>query len=374
VDNCYNMSMAYRCVFIMCFKVYSDIYNRFRKRHLNKQSFMRDTLDYHRRECKHRDILTQQPLEFLIMSDGMTERKGNLPRWLHANKKQKAAVIGNRIIGVEVCCGPIHGIFVYHCDDLIPGGAETMIEVTRQAVSDLRDMLEDLGLTLPKKGCFFFDNCGENKNKLMNAYFTMLVDESYLIEAHVCFLMTGHTHVRIDQIFSIFGNVIYNADFIGSCEGLMALLDTCKVLDDKPPLLQKKIKVTYNLADYLGPYIDKNIMHYQVPHVFKYWKPMGHNKCIMQYKLFPTNKFVYLPKLSDRLELQREQLQREITHIVTPVCPSIGGFDALLSEDFSETETSEIEAAKKLETIFIDAEVKVLTELMEATFTVSDMV
>ena len=40
--------------------------------------------------------------------------------------------ISSRIIGVEVHCGPIHGTLLYYTDNMTPGGANIIIEVTRQ--------------------------------------------------------------------------------------------------------------------------------------------------------------------------------------------------------------------------------------------------
>ncbi len=60
-------------------------------------------------------------------------------------------------------CGPIKGMFLYHAGDFIAGGANLMIELQRQAMSDLTGLLKKNGMKLPKHGMFQFDNCGENK-------------------------------------------------------------------------------------------------------------------------------------------------------------------------------------------------------------------
>ena len=65
--------------------------------------------------------------------------------------------------GVEVVCGPIQGVFLYYTDNFNSSGANIMIEVQRQALKDVADMLADLGKTLPRKLFLQFDNCNENK-------------------------------------------------------------------------------------------------------------------------------------------------------------------------------------------------------------------
>ena len=59
---------------------------------------------------------------------------GNTPRQRQAGRgnKQNTYHITSRVIGVEVHCGPVHGTLLYYTDDMSKGGANTIIEVTRQ--------------------------------------------------------------------------------------------------------------------------------------------------------------------------------------------------------------------------------------------------
>jgi hypothetical protein len=41
-------------------------------------------------------------------------------------------LIESRVIGVEVVCGPIKGVFIYYTDNLVTGGANIMVEIQRQ--------------------------------------------------------------------------------------------------------------------------------------------------------------------------------------------------------------------------------------------------
>lgn len=52
---------------------------------------------------------------------GYRKRKGEI------DKK-----IASRIVGVEVHCGPIHGTILYYVDNLVAGGSNLIIEITRQ--------------------------------------------------------------------------------------------------------------------------------------------------------------------------------------------------------------------------------------------------
>ena len=46
------------------------------------------------------------------------------------------------------------------------------------------------------------DNCGENKNKTLIAFLTDLVRKKVFHKIKACFLMVGHTHDDIDQVFA----------------------------------------------------------------------------------------------------------------------------------------------------------------------------
>jgi len=57
---------------------------------------------------------------------------GNTPFKGYRHTKGDINHITSRIIGVEVHCGSIHGTFLYYTDNLLGGGSNIVIEVTRQ--------------------------------------------------------------------------------------------------------------------------------------------------------------------------------------------------------------------------------------------------
>jgi hypothetical protein len=62
---------------------------------------------------------TGQPNVLFIMPDGMEARKTLLPKHKIRDKhNDKSKRIEQRIMGVEVVCGPIHNTFIFVCDDL----------------------------------------------------------------------------------------------------------------------------------------------------------------------------------------------------------------------------------------------------------------
>ena len=81
------------------------------------------------------------------------------------------------------------------------GGANLMCEVLRRVLIDLdkRNELPTIKPTLYLQ----VDNCGENKNKVLFGFLTHLVRQHTFQKIKAGFLMVGHTHEDIDQMFSV---------------------------------------------------------------------------------------------------------------------------------------------------------------------------
>ena len=52
-----------------------------------------------------------------------------------------------------------------------------MVEIVRQALIDLLELLRNRGLRAPRLLGLQFDNCGENKNKEMFGYISVLIED-----------------------------------------------------------------------------------------------------------------------------------------------------------------------------------------------------
>ena len=113
-------------------KEQTRIVQEFKKRlHIAQQSIERKRLEVNKKLALEVDD-SGQPQQALIFIDGMTELTGNTPK-IGANRHSKVDhVIANRVIGVQVYCGPINTVFLYNTDQIFGKGANTMIEVVRQ--------------------------------------------------------------------------------------------------------------------------------------------------------------------------------------------------------------------------------------------------
>lgn len=288
-----------------------DVVLKFKRLHLLQQAAERDEMERNRTLAQNEKVNGRYKYAFFLI-DGMTKYTTNTPRYGHKLRtgKQDGSVLGTRVVGVEVVCGPIDEVFLYCIDDLVSGGANLMIEIQRQAFRDLSKRLAAINLDMPKGVFLQYDNCGENKNKEMFAYLSLLTAEKYFDEIYCNFLLVGHTHCSIDQYFGVISKVIGASVFIGSPLSLMHLLrqigtrnlshlrqsgsgnSTCKT-----PSIVKYIKVVYDFREAMKPYI-RPLKYYQVPHNFKFRRvddnlPIS----ICQYRLFSTHS--YLPAVPE---------------------------------------------------------------------------
>ena len=139
-----------------------QIIHEFKRLHIAQQAKARLALEVKKLRCLELDECGQ-PIEALLYPDGMTEFKGETPKVGSARQSKVNDTITNRIIGVEVYCGPVKTVFIYNTDQLVRKGANVMIEIMRQATADLSTELAKRGKKLPKKMNWQFDNCAENK-------------------------------------------------------------------------------------------------------------------------------------------------------------------------------------------------------------------
>jgi len=275
----------------------------------------------------------RQPTLAYVLFDGMTVYSGNSPKvgggYFRKGKKD-TVYITNRVIGVEVACGPIQKVYLYHTDDFVGGGANTMVEVLRTAISDLAEDLHNVGLSLPRSLALQLDNCGENKNKVMFSYLSLLIEAHLFDTIYVNFLIVGHTHTTIDQYFGVLTEAIKRAYFIGSPLSLHNLLKTAHDDLGQRPSRQKQLTVIHDYKSLFQPYINDKIKYFQFPHNFIFKRVYG--KACMQYRLFSTHN-TWLPIPPQRVAISFEELERKkINNIPLRQLSIVDGYDSLATE------------------------------------------
>jgi hypothetical protein len=140
-----------------------EVLKMYRRVHLNQQAAERAVLEKTKHLCSELDTQTGQPKGLFFFVDGMTESRGDVPRFAAESGRtskadQNAKHVANRVIGCEVVCGPFNKYIFYITDNMTAGGANTMIEVIRQLLSDTEQILAQMSLIRPRVLHLQFDN------------------------------------------------------------------------------------------------------------------------------------------------------------------------------------------------------------------------
>jgi hypothetical protein len=239
--------------------------------------------------------------------------------------KSDAQCLPNRQIGVEVVCGDIDEVWLFHTDEYVGGGSNLIVEVIRQVFLELKIRLALKGYSLPKTAYFQFDNCGENKNKTVLSYLSMLTELKYFDLIELYFLIVGHTHTSLDQFFSVLSKILYNTKFVGSVASMKNLLLQAHSEEGDRATTSKHIPVVNNVRESWESCI-ADIKHHQVPHCFMFTRgPTG--EAVMQYKLYSTQEYRWLP-----IAPARDGPAASVAEMVVPDHPLVGGYDAFTRE------------------------------------------
>jgi hypothetical protein len=137
-----------------------DVLKKLARLHLKQQATERQHAENFIYLCKK--MHEGKPDLAYIDIDPQSVWTGNTPKLQKLNVKQSTH-IENRNIGVHIVCGPIDEYISVCTNNLIPGGANVLIETLRFAMEYLGRRLGEFGLILPKKVGIQFDNSGENK-------------------------------------------------------------------------------------------------------------------------------------------------------------------------------------------------------------------
>ena len=118
---------------------------------------------------------------------------------------------------------------------------------------------------MPKHIFLQMDNCGENKNKYMTGYLTLLNQSGNFDTIQINFLIVGHTHGPIDQYFSVLTNKLWDTYFVGSPMALQCLFMECE-----SPSVSRQLHVHYDYKLWMEPYINKNQTYFATTCIFNF--------------------------------------------------------------------------------------------------------
>jgi hypothetical protein len=138
-----------------------DVLRKLARLHLLQQGTERQHADNFILESKKLD--NSQPVQAYFNIDASSVWTGNSPKFQKVRNSKQSNNVENRNFGCRIVCGTIDEYISICTNNLIPGGANVMVEVVRYCIEYLSRRLQDISMILPKKLGFHFDNSGENK-------------------------------------------------------------------------------------------------------------------------------------------------------------------------------------------------------------------
>ena len=181
-----------------------------------------------------------------------------------------------------------------------------MIEVLRQTLGELANSLALLGFIMPETVMTQLDNCYENKNQFVFAFFSIMVETKQIKTVELHFLLVGHTHCSVDQYFSVLSKVgrlikpinfdgithseslqkLALAHFIATPLSMEAFLAQAHGTLLQRPKVSRLLDVVYDFVGAMKPFICQEIKFFSVPHYYRLTLFRG--KCIAEYKIRST--------------------------------------------------------------------------------------
>lgn len=256
-----------------------------RRKHLEKQRLQRQKYYLHRKKSVGRG--RKRYLSIII--DGMDQKKTDIP--VMASTTKDDPPLTQRVIGVKV-----HGLrnYCFIVDDNLPGGANLICEVLRRVLLDL-DARNELPTEKPTL-YLQIDNCGENKNKTLFGFLTHLVKKNIFHKIKAGFLMVGHTHEDIDQMFSVIATFLKRESVI--CPDRQSLFQAIKDAfadeSQKPEVFSLSCLDVFDYTKYYADYLDPDLHHYQEPHQFRikiFTNSNNEDVVLVHYKNWCNSKY-----------------------------------------------------------------------------------
>jgi hypothetical protein len=175
--------------------VSADTFQSALDKHLEMQEAERQRLAKHRQKARH------NPTKYTsVIVDGMDQSKTILPHFRRVPKDSKIKegnfvkvhVVGAKVIGNECKA------YAFLMFDNFKSDSNCMLTV-------LHKVILKMARPLPRVLFLTLDNTTkENKNKYVLAYLSFLVKQRVFEKVRLNFLLVGHTHEDIDQMFSCF--------------------------------------------------------------------------------------------------------------------------------------------------------------------------
>lgn len=176
-------------------KIEKEKFRKLRQIHLEQAAAER------RKYRKHWDkAKSLNPDKYMCMIiDGMTQNTTALPHFKRKPKWMAQHQYDCHVQGIMVAGRNASMEFAYAN---IKNNANMNITTLHQAIVNEQQRRKDEGRPMPEVLYIQMDNVNSNKSKLLFAYLAVLLLNKVFKKVKVNFLLVGHTHENIDQMFS----------------------------------------------------------------------------------------------------------------------------------------------------------------------------
>ena len=145
------------------------------------------------------------------------------------------------------------------------------------------------------------------------------MEQFYFDCIELFFLIVGHTHNILDQWFSVLGNAIIRAHFIGSVLAMHELYKSSHSEKKKNPEVYQ-LRVYRDYRKWFNPVRNDSIHHFNLPHRLKFEIDKFFGVCCFQYQFQspPYGSAISEVWLPERLSARSEVLDDGGDVVVTP--------------------------------------------------------
>ena len=166
---------------------------RSRELHLRDAAFERSKFRHHQAKAQVNDKY------ITMLIDGMTQKTTQLPHF-----ERKPSWIGKEELGVHVVGSWIdgYGIRMEYSYKNISDDSNGVCDTILRNINAVQTRRKAQGRKLPEVLYLQLDNVNHNKSKALFTFLSYLVESEVFRKIKVNYLMVGHTHEIIDQVFS----------------------------------------------------------------------------------------------------------------------------------------------------------------------------
>lgn len=175
--------------------------------------------------AEHKMMAVQYPDRILvIVMDDMDQAKTNLPQSDRpTTEKQDCPKLRVHVTGIRVHGEPQYTkLFTWY--DHFPSDANVPIEVLLRTLSTIKADRGELPPTLYLQ----LDNCRVNKNRWVITLLAVLVEADIFERVSMNFLLVGHTHCDIDQVFSVIARALRNTSTVSTLDDLHGVITSSR--------------------------------------------------------------------------------------------------------------------------------------------------